>query len=442
MNWHFVGRREQLAMIRTVLRAAGGDPLIVTGEPGAGRTRLVEHVLESGEAARYEIVLLGPRDGAGEIAARVRAVPQDRPLLLVMDDAQDSDDESLLALRAAAGRSPHARVLVTTVSGPAARRPDPVDCLRFEPGACIVDVPPLTAEEVSALLGGLAGGHVRQATADALHAATGGNPGLLREFLVGRGLSERLTRGAAGWEFQCATEWPPPPDPAAATPRLVDATREAWASRAFDRAFELCKAAVWCGEGHAVSVPLAHLLLLRGRGRDSMAFLDSLPDGVVRSTPHLALARAVNLTRGPGGPAAAAEFLLRAAVAAGPRPRPLLLAYRAWVLALTGRSAGDAGAIERPDRETALFVHAAQAMATLRTRPDEAVFHLRRALALTAGGLEVGPPWLRPHLTACLIDALLLAGRAGEATLLAAGFHGGEPGSGWDVALAMSLAAA
>ncbi|MFI7700857.1 ATP-binding protein [Nonomuraea sp. NPDC049480] len=442
MKWHFVGRSEQLATIRLALGAAGRGPIIVTGEPGVGRTRLAEHVLESPEAAAYEIVRLRAGDSPGDIAARVRAAAGGRPLLLFMDDAQAGDDARLLALRAAAESAPRARALVTTLSGPAARRPDPVDCLRFEPGAHIVEVPPLTAGEMSALLSGLAGGHVRQATAEALHAATGGNPGLLHEFLVGRGLTERLTRGAAGWEFQCATEWPHAAEPAGATPHLVRATWEAWAGLAFDRAFELCKAAAWCGEGHTVSVPLAHLLLLRGRGRDSMSFLDSLPDGEVESTPHLVLARAVNLACGQGRPEAAADFLLRTAVSGGSRPRPLLLAYRAWILALTGRSAGDAGAIERPDRETALFVHAAQAMATLRTRPHEAVFYLRRALALTAGGVEAGPPWLPPHLTACLIDALLLAGRAGEATLLAAGFHRGEPGSGWDVAVAMSMVAA
>ncbi|MEV4354393.1 hypothetical protein [Nonomuraea sp. NPDC049625] len=442
MKWHFIDRSEQIAAIRSALGAAGAGPIVLAGEPGSGRSRLVERVLESSEAARYDIVRLRAADGPGEVAARVEAAAGGRPLLLVMDDAQVSEDESLRALRTAAGGSPGARVLVTTLSGPAARRPDPVDCLRFEPGAYTVDVPPLAVEEVAALLAELAGGHVRQATAGALHSATGGNPRLLHDFLVGRRLTERLTRGAAGWEFQCATEWLPPMDPSAATPHLVKATWDAWAALAFDRAFELCKAAAWCGEGHTVSVPLAHLLLLRGRGRDSTSFLDSLPEGMVESTPHLALARAVNLACGQGRPEAAAEFLLRAAVAAGPAQRPLLLAYRAWIMALNGRSADDVGTITRTDRETALFVHAAQAMARLRTRPEEAVFHLRRALALTAGGTEAGPPWLAAHLTAYLIDALLLAGRADEATLLAEGFHGGEPASGWDVAVAMSMVAA
>ncbi|QFY08204.1 AAA family ATPase [Nonomuraea phyllanthi] len=442
MKWHFIGRGEQLTMIRTALRDASAGPIVVTGEPGVGRSRLAEHVLESPEAARYEIVRLRAGDDAAGVAARVEAIAGDRPVLLFMDDAQAGDDGSLLALRAAARRHAHVRVLVTTLSGPAARRPDPVDCLRFEPGARTVELAPLTAEEVAALLAAVAGGHVRQATADALRAASGGNPRLLHDFLVGRRLTERLTRGAAGWEFQCATEWLPPVDPAAATPHLVDAVWEAWAAPAFDRAFELCKAAAWCGEGHTVSVPLAHLLLLRGRGRDSMSFLDSLPGEIVDGTPHLALARAVNLACGQGRPEEAADFLLRLALAAEGGRRPLLLAYRAWIMALSGRPAGDVGEIPRTDRETALFVHAAKAMAGLRTRPDEAVFHLRRALALTAGGMGAGPPWLPAHLTAYLIDALLLAGRAGEATLLASGFHGGEPASGWDVAAAMSMVAA
>ncbi|NUR86912.1 MAG: hypothetical protein HOY71_22760 [Nonomuraea sp.] len=220
---------------------------------------------------------------------------------------------------------------------------------------------------------------------------------------------------------------------------LVEATWEAWRGRAFDRAYELCKATAWCGDQRRIAVPLAHLLLLRGQAADCDRFLDSLPPGTVESTPHLALARAINLACGLGRPAAAAEFLLGAAV----RERSSrYLAYRAWITALTGLTTADTGRTDRDDPESALFAHAAQAMAALRERSDSAVFHLRRALAVLDGGLEAGPPWLAPHLTACLIDALLLAGRTGEATLLAAGFHAGEPASGWDVALAVSQLAA
>ncbi|MER6944264.1 AAA family ATPase [Nonomuraea sp. NPDC000554] len=440
MEWHFVGRSQQLETIRAALRDTCAGPIVIAGEPGAGRSALVEQVLESQEAAPYEVVRLRAADITGDITDRVQPAGGGRDLLLVVDDAHLSDHASLLSLREL-GRRKLGTVLVTTLTGESARRPDPTDCLRFEPDARSLTLPPFTVAEVAALLARLAGGHVRQATALALHSASRGNAALLHDFLVARGLADRLVRGATGWEFAAVTEWRPRSGQAASLRHLVDATHEAWSGLAFDRAYELCKAAAWCGKGELVAAPLAHLLLLRGRPHDSMRFLDSLPESVVETTPHLALAKAINLACGLGRPGAAAEFLLHAALLGGARPQPRYLAYRAWIMALTGRAAEGLGMIDREDRETALFVHAAQAMTTLRVRPDEAVFHLRRALALIAGGMDPGPPWLSPHLTACLIDALLLTGRTGEATLLAAGFHGGEPSSGWDVAVAVSMVA-
>jgi len=43
-----------------------------------------------------------------------------------------------------------------------------------------------------------------------------------------------------------------------------------------------------------------------------------------------------------------------------------------------------------------------------------------------------------PYLKACLIDALMLSGRIGDATSAASGFHAGEPGSGWEVAFSLA----
>ncbi|MEU7899591.1 AAA family ATPase [Nonomuraea sp. NPDC049152] len=433
MEWHFVGRSQQLTSIRAALRAARPGSIVITGERGSGRSSLVEQALRSPEAAGYDVVRLDATVTADGIAGRVPSDPV-KPLLLVVDDAHLSGHDSLLALREL-GRRKIGTVLVTALSGEQARRPDPTDCLRFEPGTRSLALPPFTVGEVAALLSSLAGGHVKQATADALHAATRGNAALLRELLVGRGLGARLSRAHGGWEMQAVTEWRARPGTVGPPLHLVEATWQAWSALCFDRAYELCKAAAWCGMGHLVAVPLAHLLLLRGRPYDSMRFLDSLPAGVVENTPHLALARAINLACGLGSPAAAADFLRRA----GSPSRPMYDAYRAWVMALTGGGTDGAARIERGDRESALFAHAAQAMVTLRVRPQEAVFHLRRALALLAGGMGAGPPWLTPHLTACLIDALLLAGRSAEATLLATGFHGGEARSGWDVAVAVSM---
>lgn len=429
MEWHFVGRTQLLETIRRALRDSATGPFVIAGERGSGRTSLVERLIESPEAARYHVVRIVSSDTPADVAARAGDGPG---ALLVVDDAHLCDHASLLALRELARRR-GAAIVATTLAGTPDRRPDPTDCLRFEPGARTLVLQPLTVEEVAALLSEIAGGHVRQATAAALHSASRGNAALLHDLLVGRGLVDRLTRGTGGWELRQVPRWQGRPR-RQGTRHLVEATWDAWRGRAFDRAFELCKAAAWCGEEQLVAVPMAHLLLLRGRPLECLRFLDSLGTGAVETTPHLALARALALANGLGKPQAAADFLLRAALAGGvTRPQPLYLAYRAWIMALTGLGTAEPASVDRDDRETALFVHAAQAMAELRLRSERAVFHLRRALALVSGGMEAGPPWLSPHLTACLIDALLLAGRSSEATLLAANFHAAEPASGWEV---------
>ncbi|MEU9890737.1 hypothetical protein [Sphaerisporangium sp. NPDC051011] len=437
MHWNFVGRNEQLESIRVSLRARVAGPIIIEGERGMGRTALLERALESEEASSFEIVRVEASEPASGVAARVPA--NGRQLLLVVDDAHLSDHATLLSLRDMCRRGA-GTLLVTTAPEGSVPHPDPADSLRFEPHRRNVHLPPLALDDVTTLLADIIGGHVRHATAEALHAASGGSPALLRELITSCDLGVHFVLRNNLWEFREVSTWT-----SGGTRRSLEllskATTQAWYELQLERAHELCKAAVWCGAGEMVAPVLAHLLLLHCRAQDVVDFLDSMPDDTVETTPHLALAKAMAMAFGLGQPMGAEDFLLKAALLRGPRPGGRYLAYRSWIQALTGRgSEGSAGIgnVDRDDRETALFVHAARATATIATDPHEAVFHLRRALALGNCGVDAGPPWLSPYITACLIDALLLAGRSGEATLLASDFHGGEQNSGWDVAVAIS----
>jgi tetratricopeptide (TPR) repeat protein len=222
--------------------------------------------------------------------------------------------------------------------------------------------------------------------------------------------------------------------------QLVDAAHRAWRELAVHRADELCRLAMWHGAGEQVAAAWANVLLLRGRAQEGIRFLDSLPAGRVEESVELALGKAMTLAFGVGQVDAAGNSLLQA-TSRNPQLQGRLLAYRAWILAVAGRAAKAVKAlegIEKSDRETAVFVHATRAAISLAaSNANEAVFHLRRALvaAETCPGI---PPWTPPYLTACLIDAMLLAGRIGEATAIANGFHGGEPGSGWEIAVMLS----
>jgi hypothetical protein len=375
-----------------------------------------------------------------------------RRLVVALDDAHLFDHPTVLTLRTLC-RQGDAVLLATCLAGAGPDgRPDATESLRYEPGMQTIALPPLNLDEVTAALMGVVKGPVHPATAAAVHAVSGGNPRLLHELVVRRRLGESMAPRDGVWRMSEAPyslvrgplglEGGGPPatgDPGDAE-RLVDAARQAWRELAVDRADELCRMAAWQGVGQQLAAVWANVLLLRGRVRDCMRFLDSLPDSVVEVTPDLALVKAMTLAFGMGRPGAVDDFLLRA-TSHSIDLRDRLLAYRAWVLAMAGhvdKAIGAVDGVDRSDRETAVFVHATRGAITLgRGRADEAVFHLRRALA-TAEGCPTTPPWMPPFLTANLIDAMLIAGRITEATTIANNFHGGEPGSGWDVAVTLS----
>jgi hypothetical protein len=466
MPWRFVGRTQEIERIRAALRSDETGLIMITAEPGMGRTAILSRALEHVDSERDLVIRIEPAsaeplaalrshlpadlpsggalDGAVSAAARALAErAADRRLVVAVDDAHLADEASLLALRALSRQG--AAVLLATRRAPAPeeRRVDPTACLLYEQGMRMVALPPLSREEVAALLSCVVGGPVHPATTEALHAVTDGNPRQLHDLLMGRRLTDSMVLRDGVWRLG-EPRRSAPPDGRLDISRLVAAVRLAWRELAVDRVEELCRLALWHGAGTEVAAAWTNVLLLRCRAAEGLRFLDSLPDDVVEGSAELVLGKATMLAFGAGRVDAAGNFLLRA-TSRGTAARDRLLAYRAWMIAVTGRAAKAAEAlhgVEKRDRETAAFVHATRAVIALtHGRGNDAVFHLRRALiaAETSPGL---PPWMPPYLTACLIDALLLAGRIGDATTIAKGFHGGEPGSGWEIVVALSVLAA
>ncbi|EOD67349.1 AAA family ATPase [Amycolatopsis vancoresmycina] len=496
MDWHFVGRAEHLERIRSRLAEREPDPLVVVGEPGIGRTSVVRKALASLDPGRDALLEVRPgghepfsslrhllpsgaarpagRDAVREVADAVRALAAGRRPVLLADDAHLADHETMLVLQHLNRHAGAFLLLTHPIPAPRPGGGDPVDCLRYERGIQTVRLPPLSVDEVGAVLARLMEGPVRSATTEALHAATAGNPGLLHDIVVRQELRGRMVRDGGRWRLADA----PPAEGPALTCRgvahLLAAVARAWESLALDQVEDLCRLAAWSGAGGEVALVKAAVHLLRGRAAEAFAALDGRWEGsggnhgggagvgavldrggagsgavlergaagagVGPDDPHPLLLRAMCLAFGRQDPAEADAFLAAAAAASPHRER--LHAYRGWLLAVAGRAsdAADvlAGLTLQRDRHAALFAHAAEAIGHLELgRGAAAVAHLRRALVLAEADRAV-LPWMAPYLRAYLIDALLLAGRITEATSLAGEFHAAAPDCGWKVAVAMA----
>jgi hypothetical protein len=448
--------------LRRAVRSAG--PVIITGERGIGRTTTLDRALQFVDAEHDQVVRLLPAGDRSFAALRtsfpgrlppsamlpeaVRAIAGyagGRRLVVAADDAHLVDHASLLALRELSRRR-RAVLLVTRplTAGPP-DRPDPSECLSYEPGVQVLILQPLSAGEVAAFLAEMTGGPVSQATAEAVHAATGGIPRLLRALVAQTRLAERMARepgghlsaavapSSAGYRAgECGTAY-------AGSGRLIGAAWEAWRDLAVPRAQQLCQLALCCGIREQIAPIWAVLLLFQADAAAASDFLESFPEQTLATTPELALVKALTLALGLGRTDDAIRFLSTAAERG--RSPALMRAAQAWLLAVVGQVDAAARALQvmdRNDHQTAVFVHATRAALTgRRNRRAETVFHLRRALASAESGSD-DFPWMRPYLKASLIDALMLSGRETDAVSLVRRFHAREPGAGWDLAVALN----
>lgn len=491
MGWDVVGRAETVRRIRAALADGRAGPVILLGERGMGRSRVVaEAVFPDRRSAderppderppdeRHAVLVVTPGGrapfsalagllppGAGgspasaavleRLAAAVAERARGRRPVLVVDDAHLADAASMQVLRRLHRAHGAALVLTAAVDADPSAGPDPLDAVRFEATALTLRLQPLSPGDTARLVADALGGPVDPATAAALHTVVRGNPGRLRTLLEhlaadpsgpGPAAGGRLVRGAGGFRLDPALDpdLEPALDPDRLRPRpgagvdaaeLVAAVDAAWRELDVGRVEQLCLLAARCGHGERVATVWATVLLLRGRAGAGLAVLDRLADPGPEASVTRALLLAVGCHRMP-----AAEAVLVDAARADVASRERLLAARAWLLATTGEVERAAAALHtaggNADRQATLFERAAHAVvARHRADPRAVVSHLRRALC-TAEQVP-GLPWFGPYLRAQLIDGLLLAGRLDEATRAAGAFHAGRPASGWHVAVAL-----
>ena len=209
-----VGRareREAIAGALAALHGGAGGVLVIEGEPGIGKSRLLEHLVEQAEgcvvlaarASEYEADLpyalwaeaLGGEIGAGaadrhrlhrELRDRLERIAADAPLVLCLDDVHWADPASAEANAALLHRPPAGRVLLAlaTRTGQlplvltralAAARP-----VRLAPG-------PLGEPEARELVG---------ESAATVYADSGGNPFYLEQLARGRGAGKLESDGS------------------------------------------------------------------------------------------------------------------------------------------------------------------------------------------------------------------------------------------------------
>lgn len=222
--WPLVGRSRELERFCDVLTGGQRSGVVLAGMAGVGKTRLATECLAmAGTQGRATAqvsarqasprlafgalspllpVATGPGSEPADMLQRARdaivALGNDRPLVLLVDDAHLLDGASATLLyQLAATRSTFVMLTVRS-SEPV---PDPVMALWKDELAERIEVTPLEADFVEALLTQALGGPVSAATVQTLIRQSVGNALYLRELVLGAVEKGALRAGDGVWRL-------------------------------------------------------------------------------------------------------------------------------------------------------------------------------------------------------------------------------------------------
>lgn len=232
VRWPVCGREREADTIASWFDDADVGGVLLTGEPGVGKSALADVVADDLSAARVVRIAGNPAlagvpygalthllpDGAIGPSGEVRRADTMRALaaeagrtLFVVDDPVDLDDGTLGLLAQMVGAG--AAFLIATVRA-GAPVPSPIVALERTHGIRRLAVERLDDATVAAILEVVLGGPVAPETADALATASSGNPLYLRE-LVDHAIDVGTLTSGDGDEWRLA-------GPLAASRRLSD----------------------------------------------------------------------------------------------------------------------------------------------------------------------------------------------------------------------------
>ena len=222
--WPLVGRGRELERFCDALAGGQRSGVVLAGMAGVGKTRLANECLamavtqgrataqvSAGQAAgRLAFGALssllpapaGPGTEPADMLQRARdaivALGNDRPLVLLVDDAHLLDGASATLLYQLAATRSTFVILTVRSSEPA---PDPVLALWKDEVAERIEVTPLEADFVEALLTRALGGPVSAATLHSLIGQSAGNALYLRELVLGAVERGVLRAGDGVWRL-------------------------------------------------------------------------------------------------------------------------------------------------------------------------------------------------------------------------------------------------
>ena len=231
-SWRFVGRADELSRILSAATGATGRGLIVSGEAGIGKSRLLREAIASLDAERYAVwtasanaatsglpfgsfahVLpvdqpagLSPAGWLRWAIEALRRQAAGRPIVLAVDDIHLVDPLSA-ALVCLVARSARARVLATFRAGEHPH--DSIATLWKDDLVDRVELAPLSPDDTAEVLGDVLGGAVDEATTARLHRLSQGNAMLLRELVLSAQAGGDFTKAYGLWRWSGRPELGP-----------------------------------------------------------------------------------------------------------------------------------------------------------------------------------------------------------------------------------------
>ena len=216
-RWPLTGRYEELRKVAAAIRP-GAAGVVVAGRAGVGKTRLardavagpagrgVAVVWAHGSAAVRSLPLgafaglldVPPGDPSDTVARALGQLAEQRPLVLVVDDAHLLDEHSAIVLHRVVVRRLAPAVVTIRAGEPVL---DIVTSLWKDDHLPRLDLAPLDVADTTELVARVLGGPVESASARRLWTLTQGSPLFLRHLLGGEVSAGRFSSASGIWRW-------------------------------------------------------------------------------------------------------------------------------------------------------------------------------------------------------------------------------------------------